>query len=215
MQAVIFDRDGVIVNSELCNINSVTNAFKKLNVDISEEDKKYVVAKHPADYQKYFQDQYDFSYDEFRKIQSKEYHKLINNVKPIEFAVSLINDLHTKGVTLALATSSSMRSTTKVLTNTGLNDVFKEVVTFDDCDKRKPDPESYLLTARKLGVEPNECVVFEDSGVGLVAAKAAGMKCIVIPNEYTKDHDFSGADLIVNSASEITLEVLNNLPAFA
>jgi len=211
MQAVIFDRDGVIVNSEICNVNSVTDAFKRLGIDISAADKKYIVAKHPGDYQKYFQDQYDFFYDEFRKFQSEEYYKQLENLEIIKPAVNLINDLHAKGVTLALTTSSSMKSTKIVLDKTGLNNIFKEIVTTDDCPNRKPNPEPYLVTAKKLGVEPAECVVIEDSGVGLEAAKAAGMKCIAIPNEYTRDHDFSQADLVFKSASEVTLEVLNSL----
>lgn len=212
MQAVIFDRDGVIVNSEFCNIKSVENAFKRLGVNISEDDKKHVAAKHPGDYQDYFENKYDFSsYDDFRNFQREEYYKLIGSVDLIEPAVSLIKDLHSKRITLALTTSSSKRSTKIVFDKADLNNVFQEVVTNDDYDKRKPDPESYLLTAKKLGVKPEECVVIEDSATGLEAAKAAGMKCIVVPNEYTKHHDFSQADLVLKSANEINLEVLNNL----
>lgn len=170
-----------------------------------------MVAKHPADYQNYFQDQYDFSYPEFRKLQGEEYYKQLENLELIMPAVKLIKDLQAKKITLALTTSSSARSTKIVLDEADLNNVFQEVVTNSDYEKRKPNPEPYLVTAKKLGISPAECVVVEDSGVGLEAAKAAGMKCLAIPNEYTRDHNFSKADLVVNSASEVTLEVLNNL----
>ena len=89
--------------------------------------------------------------------------------------------------------------------------MFDALVTKEMCSKRKPDPQPYLITAEELHVLPDECVVIEDSWVGLIAAKAAGMKCIVIPNNYTKDNDFSSADLIVKSAKEITVATIKGL----
>ena len=71
--------------------------------------------------------------------------------------------------------------------------------------KGKPDPEGYLLAATKLGVAPEECLVLEDAPSGVKAAKAAKMSCIAIPNIYTKNGDFSGADFILKNLNEVVL----------
>lgn len=81
--------------------------------------------------------------------------------------------------------------------------MFNVIVTHEDCESLKPDPEPDALTANKLGIEPKYCVAIEDTALGVESAKGAGMKCIVIPNEHTKHQDFSSADTVVKSASEI------------
>jgi len=116
-----------------------------------------------------------------------------------------------KKIPLALTTSSKIESTMQVLQRAGLENTFEVIVTYEDYQRRKPDPESYLLTAKKLNLQPKDCVVIEDSYVGLCAAKSAGMKCIVIPNKYTKDQDFSKADLIVETADKIDIDLLKKM----
>ena len=76
----------------------------------------------------------------------------------------------------------------------------------------KPDPECYNLAAQKLGVEPLECVVFEDASVGVLAGKNANMKVIAVPNQYNKgDEAFLQADLVLDNLRDITLEKINLL----
>jgi beta-phosphoglucomutase-like phosphatase (HAD superfamily) len=84
-----------------------------------------------------------------------------------------------------------------------LEGTFDAVVTFEDCERRKPNSDPYLITARKLGVDANECLVIEDSLVGLEAAKSAGMQCVIILNEETKNLSFSKADFVIESPEEI------------
>jgi HAD superfamily hydrolase (TIGR01509 family) len=211
MKAVIFDRDGVILDSESINIESAVRAFKELGIAIKEEEKDWIVGRHPEDYKKPFLEKYDFSYEEFRKIQTKTYFELLESTPLFEKTIALIKQLHKMKIPLALTTSSSMKSTLQVLKKAGLENIFGVIVTFEDYEKRKPHPQSYLLTAKKLGVDPKHCVVIEDSSVGVEAAKNAGMKCIAIPNRYTKKQDFSKADVIVDSADEISMELINGL----
>jgi len=119
--------------------------------------------------------------------------------------------LYESKIILALTTSGGPNSTEKILKKTGLDKIFSVVITNADYVKKKPNPEPYLTTAKKLGLEPSECVVIEDTPVGVESAKAAGMKCIALPNEFTKKQDFSKADLIVDSADKITIKMLNSL----
>ena len=211
MKAAIFDKDGVILDSETTNVDSAIIAFKKLNIPIKDKEKEWIIGRHPDDYKIQFLEKYNFSYDEFRKIQKKLYFQLYDSAPIFEETISLIKKLHAYNITLALTTSSGLNSTIQILNKAKINNLFNLLVTSEDYKKRKPDPEPYLVTAKKLKLESKDCVVFEDSYVGLKAAKAAGMKCVVIPNKYTKQQDFSAADLVIDSAKNINLEILNKI----
>jgi beta-phosphoglucomutase-like phosphatase (HAD superfamily) len=77
----------------------------------------------------------------------------------------------------------------------GMRGLFAGIVTGDDVLRRKPAPDSYLEAARRLGVDPTRSIAIEDSGPGIAAARAAGMKTVAIPHWLTAQHDLSGADL--------------------
>ena len=209
IQAILFDRDGVIINSEKTNVFSAVQAFGDLGIVISEKDKEYIVGKHTLDYVEYFEKKYSFPLDMFLKIQKENYYKLFSSVEFFENTIKLIKRLKLKGYKIALTTSSHLDSTKTVFEKANLGEVFDVVVTFEDCKKRKPDHYPYLITAKKLGIKSSECLVIEDSVIGLESAKNAKMKCVVIPNEYTKKQDFTKADFIVKYPNEIE-DILNN-----
>lgn len=104
----------------------------------------------------------------------------LHNVELIETARSL-------GCRIGLATASSSAAARHVLGAIGLADAFDFVATDDDVDHNKPDPEIDLLVARELGVSPAECIVIEDSPSGVRAALAAGMRCVAVSTEFTRD----------------------------
>ena len=104
----------------------------------------------------------------------------LHNIKLVETARSL-------GCRLGLATASSRAAARHVLQAIGLADSFDFVVTNDDVEHNKPEPEIYLLVAQELGVSPAECIVIEDSPSGVRAALAAGMRCIAVGTDFTRD----------------------------
>jgi beta-phosphoglucomutase-like phosphatase (HAD superfamily) len=90
---------------------------------------------------------------------------------------------------------------------------FSAILAGDVVSKKKPDPEIYNLAAERLSLEPSECVVVEDTRIGLLAAKAAGMHCIVTTNDYSKDEDFTEADIVVSELGDppnvqVTMETI-------
>lgn len=116
----------------------------------------------------------------------------------------IIRALEERGATLAITSSAVGASIVAILQRLGLRDAFPLVVDGSEVARGKPDPEAYLLTARKLGVPPSECVVFEDSHVGVVAAKRAGMFCIAVRNPRALERqDLSAADLVAGSMAEV------------
>jgi HAD superfamily hydrolase (TIGR01509 family) len=117
----------------------------------------------------------------------------------------LLDELAERGVRAAVATTGS-RDWVVELISVLLGPVrlarLDPIVTRQDCRRLKPDPELYLLALDRLGTHPAKVVAVEDSALGLLAAKAAGLPCVVVRNGYTREHDFSGADLVVDDLGE-------------
>jgi beta-phosphoglucomutase len=115
-----------------------------------------------------------------------------------------VSTLHERDIALAI-TSSAVRSSIEiVLERFGLLGRFEVIVDGSEVERGKPDPQAYLVTAGRLGVDPAQCVVFEDAAVGVRAAKAAGMYCIAVRNPRAQTfQELSPADAIVSSFEEI------------
>jgi HAD superfamily hydrolase (TIGR01509 family) len=115
---------------------------------------------------------------------------------------TLLRDARDLGLRRAVASSSSCGWVEGWLVRHGIRDLLDVVVARDDVSQVKPDPELFLLAARRLGVEPARCVVFEDSPNGMRAALAAGMRCVGVPNALTRDLDRPEVDLVMASLDE-------------
>jgi HAD superfamily hydrolase (TIGR01509 family) len=118
--------------------------------------------------------------------------------------VEVVRALRERGITLAITSSAVRSSIEMILLRLGLRDAFALIVDGSEVTNGKPDPEAYLVTARKLGVRPEECVVIEDSHVGVLAAKRAGMYCIAVRNPHAQIYqDLSAADVVVESMTAL------------
>jgi HAD superfamily hydrolase (TIGR01509 family) len=124
----------------------------------------------------------------------------------------VIRAFEARGIPLAITSSAVGSSVEAILLRLGLRDAFPLIVDGSEVEQGKPDPEAYLLTARKLGVAPSRCVVFEDSEVGVVAAKRAGMFCIAVRNPHAQERqDLSAADVVYESMSEVDVKRIGGL----
>ena len=212
IKAVIFDLDGVLRDSERVNIIAGVKAFEEMGIHIKKEEEKLIIGRHPADYLKDFKENYDFDDDEYNKIKRPMYYKMIEDVPLNPYAKPLFKLLKNNNIKLALVTSSSKSTVDEwFIDRFELQNVFDIFVTFNDVIERKPSPECYLQALKKLNLKSEECVVIEDSEVGVEASKNAEIKCIAIPTEWTKNGDFSKADKILQSLKETTLELLGEL----
>ncbi len=213
IKAVIFDRDGVLLDSEYTNVRSGELAFKELGVTLTDAEKKSIVGRHPEEYAQPILTKHNLDYDKLEELLDDRYYELLESTPIFEETIQLVKDIYARGIALALCTSSEKASTIKLLERMGIQDLFKVIVTHEDCSKHKPDPAPYLVTAQKLGVAPQDCLVIEDSEVGLQAALGAGMKCVIIYNTYTKGHDFSGAQQVVDSAGKLDVSEIITYPS--
>lgn len=109
---------------------------------------------------------------------------------------------------IGLASSSSFKWVSNHLKNLNLLEYFQCIKTADDVELVKPDPSLYLKAANCLGLEVNECLVFEDSANGALAAKSAGMGCVIVPNEVTKAMEFCEVEYKINSMADMPLKEL-------
>jgi len=211
IKAFLFDRDGIILDSEFAHIKAVIETFKKFGIKIKKSEHKLIVGRHPDDYLPELKNKYDFSIEEFWKVENSLYYKYFNKDPIFKEIIKLMGKLKKQNFKIALTTSSDLKTTKMLLKRIKkLNDYVDVIITRENYKKSKPNPEPYLVTAKKLKVKPSECVVIEDSLPGLKSAKSAGMKCIVIPTNLTKKQNFKEADLVVKSAKDINLEKFLN-----
>jgi HAD superfamily hydrolase (TIGR01509 family) len=125
-------------------------------------------------------------------------------LEPMTGVERTVRTLHERGYTLAITSSAVGPSIERILKRLRLRKCFALIVDGSEVVHGKPDPAAYLLTARNLGVTPEHCAVIEDSHVGVLAAKRAGMFCIAVPNPKAQTpQDVSAADVIVPRVDEV------------
>jgi beta-phosphoglucomutase family hydrolase len=122
-------------------------------------------------------------------------------IAPLPGAVDLVRRLHVEDVRQAVVSSAPRRNVETILDGLALADAFEALVTEEDVQRGKPDPQGYLLAAERLGMAPAACVVVEDAPAGVEAAKRAGMRCIGLAAERGPE-ELAAADLVVASLAE-------------
>lgn len=146
-----------------------------------------------------------------RKAKAAEYVILVESqCQPMPGALDLLDRLRGHK-TLGLASSAYSDAVEAVLAKLSIADRFSCIVTGDQVQRLKPFPDIFLEAARRLGVAPKQCVVIEDAEKGVLAARAAGMKCIAVPSPRTAANDFSAADRVLASLAQVTVEMIEAL----
>jgi HAD superfamily hydrolase (TIGR01509 family) len=132
---------------------------------------------------------------------------------PLPGVLALLDALTHAGIPTGIASSTQRSRVINLLVRMHLDDRFQVVAGGDEVPAAKPAPFVYLLAARRLDVRPAACVALEDSEPGVRAAKAAGMGCIAVPSHITRGSDFSAADLVVQSLLDVTLDTIAQVAA--
>lgn len=186
VRAVIFDMDGLLLDSESLAMDSLVSAGKALGYDIPYSFCRRMIGI-PADvcremvFSTYGK---DFPLQKFFEVHEVHLRELVDSGKlGLKTGVlELLDYLDRHRIPRAIATSSSRVRTDHHLALVGLDKRFDYIVTRDDVSRGKPDPEPYLTAAAKLGVEPGLCLALEDSYNGVRAAHAAGIRVIMVPD---------------------------------
>ena len=212
-QAVIFDMDGVLIDSEPIHYEVERLIYDLLGIDVPDAiHKNYMGASNDfmySDLKSRFK--LSASVEELIKFDDDYRCEYLKNLKVVDLnsgILDLLMELKTAGIKLAVATSSSPDIANVLLNRCSIASFFDTIVTTSDVGKSKPAPDVYLLAAQRLGVLPKDCIVFEDSPNGLSAAKSAEMYCIVIQNDKQLDNLLKLADYRISSFKELTFEKL-------
>lgn len=210
LQAFIFDMDGVIIDSEPVHSRVKMDTFRHFGFDFDEKRlAEFMGGTSGLIFRTIIAEtgRTDITPEEMAEYKHAHYLEVLKSgaIEPVAGARELIRGLYEAGVPLGLATSSFPLVMDTVLDTFGLRQYFKSVLSGGELPESKPDPAIYLLSAERLGVEPEGCWVLEDTTNGLMAAKRAGMQAIAFRNPHSGQQDLRLADLVVDSLEEIDL----------
>lgn len=200
---IIFDCDGTLVNSE----GIINTAFSKVMQDLGYEKFTYEYCmenfsgmSYPNIYKKLQELHPDAPFREIEELFVEEANRLIpTHLKPIQGADKLLAHLHNK-MPICVASNGEKEIVKYSLKITNLLKYFQEedIFTYEDVSEGKPSPELFLHAAKTMGFKPEECLIFEDSVVGLTAAKAAGIDAIAVHSIDAGTHAFNTIKEIKN-----------------
>ena len=205
IKAVLFDMDGVLIDSELIRLELLQGIFKSMNIIMSDEEYIKFIGTSSHFMWGTIKDKYslDYTLEELIKKDRTKYFNYLSSsemkISPITGIPELLKALYENNIKMAVASSSPIAVIELIIESFKFKNYFNELVTGDYVERSKPEPDIFLYAADKLGVLPEECIVIEDSCNGVKAAKKAGMKCIGYRNCNSGDQDLSKADIIIDS----------------
>jgi HAD superfamily hydrolase (TIGR01509 family) len=208
LKAIIFDMDGVLVDTEPHHTIIEKRLFARLNLNIGEEEHKRYLGMSPVQMWKEIIRNYNLSYtpDNLAQKSSEEILSYFSGPEEIRLMSGirkLLEELYVKGIPIALASSSDIKTIDILLSRTGLRGYFQHKVSSEMVGRSKPEPDIYLYTAGLLSVRPEECLVIEDSLNGISAAKKAGMYCVAYKGITSEPPDKSLADTTITNFSDL------------
>ncbi len=214
LKAVIFDMDGVLVNSEPLHRKAYFDMFKEFNLNVSNSLYESFTGKSTSAICKELCEIFHLSISHEKLMLSKRKHfKTIFDNDPefqmIDGALSLIKNYFYNNLTLILASSASMTNINRIFKKFNLNKFFKAKISGADLKESKPNPEIFIKAAKLSGFNKSECIVIEDSTNGITASKSAGIYCIGFNSPNSKNQNYDKADLVISNFNEIRFDYLN------
>lgn len=206
IKGIVFDFDGLIIDTESAWYLAFKEVFQGYNVEFPKEIFVTCIGTDDSTLKAFFEE----------KLGADEIEKIMNLVNENLKARTLLLDIRegvreyleeakALGLRIGLASSSSREWVEGFLRQFQIIDYFEVIKTGDEVEKVKPDPTLYIKAVEALNIKPDEAVAFEDSANGAKAAVAAGLKCVIVPNEMTKEINFEKFHVRIHSMSEMSL----------
>ena len=205
-RAILWDMDGVLVNSMEYHYQAYREVLSQYGRDLSREEylgsliglRNYVILRRLLG---------DLPQEEIERLMAAKEaafrRRVEGNVEPLPGAAELVRRAHEAGLKQAIVSSTPCENIELVVDSLGLRSMFDTLVGEEDAQHGKPDPEGFLVAAERLSVPPVDCVVIEDAPEGIAGGKAAGTRCIGVtttrPPEKLAE---AGADLVVASLED-------------
>jgi len=214
VKAVLFDLDGVLVDSEKYSSEASDLVLAEVGIVQTPAEKKLVFGRRTIDNYRAAAEARGLRIDLDALVRRKNevFAKIVmGRLKPLPGVMELLGELRRESVKVAVVSSSPLERVNVSLEEVGLILEFDLIVSGDCCAKGKPDPEPYLFAASSLGVTPADCVVIEDAEAGVLAGKAALMRVLAVRSPHTHSQDLGAADSVVGSLKGVNLQRLNML----
>jgi beta-phosphoglucomutase len=212
VKAVIFDRDGVLVDTVPFYEKLYMDILREDGIEVKQDEVKARIGEKARNIFSQLLEERGEGDDGGRVTKLyREYRKETNerlengNLELLPGAREAVGKLKKRKIRVAIGTGASRRSTEIILRKTKAKHLFDAIVTGDDVEKAKPEPDIFLKAAKALGVEPRDCVVVEDWLNGIKAAKKAGMICIAVMGTASSKEELeeAGADLVIGELEEL------------
>ncbi len=216
IKTVIFDMDGVIVDTEPVHYYAYQQHFEHLEIEVSDA----VYASFTGNSTKNVYQKLKEAFRLEHEIEDLVNHKrqLFNNAFDTKEDLDLlpgvrqlIEDLHANGIQLILASSASKVTISRVFNRFGLHQYFTHIVSGEDFPKSKPDPAIFEKAAELSGDEKHECIVIEDSTNGVKAAKGAGLYCVGYNSAHSKMQELEEADIVISNFNELDFKKVRDI----
>ena len=216
IKTVIFDMDGVIVDTEPVHHYAYNQHFEQLNIEVTPE--MYASFTGNSTKNIFERLKIQFNLDEEVNVLVETKRNLFNDAFDskkdlylLDGVEDLIKDLYDSGMQLILASSSATVTINRVFNRFGLHKYFTHIVSGEDFPKSKPHPAIFLRAAELANTSVENCIVIEDSTNGIMAAKAAGIYCIGYDSFHSKLQDYSLADVVITDFRELSYRKIKNL----
>ena len=213
IEAIIFDMDGTLVDTEPFNTEIEKRLFRLNKIEISEEEhQKYLGIASDAMWREIAeQHKLQIPVTELIEQNHKESYRYLSEVEQIPVMpglVDLLKKLQAKKYPVAVASSSTPEIIDLILNKTNLKKYFQVIVSAQEAGKSKPEPDVFILAAEKLGILPANCLVVEDSTNGIKAALAARMTCVAYQAPGADPQKQNEADAVIRNYSQLEMMLL-------
>ncbi len=213
VKAVIWDMDGIIADTAQYHHKGWQIVFRKRGTNYTEEDFRRNTGKRSDTIVREVLGEKIPQNEITEIIQEKDetFRQLMGqNIRPFPGVLKLITSLKTRKFKVAIASSAPMDNIQLITQSLKIHNRFDAIISGWEVTKGKPDPQTFLLAAEKLGVEAEDCIVIEDAISGVTASKRADMRCIAVTNTTSRE-ELREADLIIDTLEEITIDDLERL----
>jgi beta-phosphoglucomutase len=208
IKGVLFDMDGTLVDTENLHLQAWNAVLKPYGATLSKEECiRRFTGRAGTLIEEDLLKEHGIELTPLSLLEKKEALILewmkTKELPLMPFAIECVDYFVNKGFKVGVVSGGGRDETDVKIKRTGLSGKFITSVTSSEVTESKPNPESYLMACKQISLDPSTCLAIEDTNAGLASAKAAGLSCFAVPNEFTQSHDFSTADQTFKSLQNI------------
>jgi sugar-phosphatase len=209
VHAVVFDMDGVLIDSHPAHRAAWTEFLLRMGRDASESELAFILeGRTRSEILRYFFSELDDQeLQEYGKLKDEIFRGMERQIGPVPGVLGFIWELSGRSIPMAVATSASEIRTFSTIERMGLGGCFEAVITASDVSAGKPDPMVYRLACERMGIATYQALAFDDASAGIEAAKSAGMRCIgVASNGRSADLVMAGAERVIPDFADLAFD---------